>query len=366
MRGRLARSDTGTVPVLGIAPSHADRSSIATFQAGEVNFLQYTPVGGAYLCCSLLQVGGGDPDPEPEAGRSEQANEQTNRVVLGRDRRAAADPAGGREPGLEVRGRRPSAGHDPGRAHVFVPLFTVPSAAAGAPRRTGRAQHRGPPRAPATTARRRAGSSSPRTGRPRARSPLHAAPAGRCWCCWTASRWPPSATLGPAWPPRRCPASARSDVAVAGCGCGTVKRCGSGRGANGSGTSRDERRGSAAQSWAGDGLARRVPHCPPPRCWTSWGSRRAAAAWTSAAARARRRRTRPQGRAARVGAGPGPRPYRAGAGRAGGRRGRQRHLLCPQVQGHGPRDARWVAVPGMGRVHHRRHLDQADSTRHRR
>jgi hypothetical protein len=34
---------------------------LATFQVGEVNFLQYTPAGGAYRHCSLLHLSGSDP-----------------------------------------------------------------------------------------------------------------------------------------------------------------------------------------------------------------------------------------------------------------------------------------------------------------
>jgi hypothetical protein len=76
MRGRLVRSDTGTVPVLvlGIGRSPSVR----------VRFRSSVPAAWLDPCRSG-RPNDSDPDPEPEAGRSEQANEQTNRVVLGRD-----------------------------------------------------------------------------------------------------------------------------------------------------------------------------------------------------------------------------------------------------------------------------------------
>jgi hypothetical protein len=67
---------------LAFAPSHADRSSSATFQIGEVNFLQYTP---RWRHLSLLPVAAGVWQRSRDRDwRSEQRDEQANRVVLGR------------------------------------------------------------------------------------------------------------------------------------------------------------------------------------------------------------------------------------------------------------------------------------------
>jgi hypothetical protein len=82
---------------------------------GEVNFLQYTP---RWRHLSLLPVAAGRWQRSRDRDwRSEQRDEQANRVVLGRGpdvlgrgRGAAADPADpacGREPGLDARRRRP-------------------------------------------------------------------------------------------------------------------------------------------------------------------------------------------------------------------------------------------------------------------
>jgi hypothetical protein len=94
----------------------------------------------------LLQVGGSGPRARLGSG---QRDEQTNRESLGRGRRAAADPAAGRKPGLGVRGR-PSAGarsrsHSPTSSYSCSP--SGPSPRCPPPRRAGRATSRPAPRA---------------------------------------------------------------------------------------------------------------------------------------------------------------------------------------------------------------------------